>query len=179
MRLLFLLAFALAAQEALTNEGVVKLIKAGLSEDLVISAIADQPGNFVLGATELVALKEGGVSEKVIRAMMAKGKPGAASLDALRPSPATAAKSDMRSVEAPISALAPGSVYYKKGADYFELLTEEIRWKTSGAMKSFASAGIIKNTPTVTSASVTINRIIRKGFWFKDCSCIGPPMVLR
>jgi hypothetical protein len=139
MRLLFFLTLALAAQEALTNEGVVKLVKAGLSEDLVISAIADQPGNFLLGANDLVALKEGGVSEKVIRAMMAKGKPGGA----VAP-PAAAPKPDAIKVESTLAALPAGSVYYKKGAEYFELLTEEIRWKTSGAMKSFASVGIIK-----------------------------------
>lgn len=142
MRLLFFLTLALAAQEALTNEGVVKLVKAGLSEDLVISAIADQPGNFLLGANDLVALKEGGVSEKVIRAMMSKGKPGGVVTTAAETPKAP--RPDASKVESTVGALAAGSVYYKKGSEYFELLTEEIRWKTSGAMKSFASAGIIK-----------------------------------
>lgn len=139
MRVLFVLSFALLAfaQEALTNEGVLKLVKAGLSEDLVVNAINDQPASFVLGANEIVLLKEGGVSEKIIRAMMAKSKgapmpaPGA---DAAKPEPAPTKA----------GVLSGNGVFYKKGADYFELLTEEINWKTSGAMKSFASAGIIK-----------------------------------
>jgi hypothetical protein len=134
--ILLALSCAAFAQEALTNEGVIKLVKAGLSEDLVVNAINDQPASFTLGATELVALKEGGVSEKIIRAMMAKSK-GAPVPAADAPKPADAAKA------AP-GAPAGTGVFYKKGAEYFELLTEEIRWKTSGALKSFASAGIIK-----------------------------------
>lgn len=142
MKLLILLPLALLAQEALTNEGVLKLVKAGLSEDLVVNAINDQPASFVLGANEIVLLKEGGVSEKIIRAMMAKAK------GAPMPTPAPdAAKPD--GAKTPPAAKAgalpeANGVHYKKGAEYFELLSEEIRWKTSGAMKSFASAGIIK-----------------------------------
>lgn len=154
MRFLFFLSVTLLAQEALTNEGVLKLVKAGLSEDLVVSAILDQPSSFVLGANEMVMLKEGGVPEKIIRAMMAKSK-GAASAPAAEASKPGAAKADNAKDTAPdaakpdapkgvAGALAATGVYYKKGAEYFELLTEEIRWKTSGAMKSFASAGIIK-----------------------------------
>jgi hypothetical protein len=37
----------------------------------------------------------------------------------------------------------PG-LYYKKGNEYFELLTEDVEWKTGGAMKNIASAGIVK-----------------------------------
>ena len=137
MRILFFLCVAAWAQEALTNEGVLKMVKAGLSEDLVVSAIADQPGSFTLSANELVALKEGGVSEKIIRAMMAKGK-------AAMPAPGETPKAESaKPAGSPAGAL-PNGVHYRKGAEYFELLTEEIRWKTSGAMKSFASAGIIK-----------------------------------
>jgi len=142
MKVLFLLASALLAQEALTNEGVLKLVKAGLSEDLVVNTIQDQPASFVLGASEIVLLKEGGVSEKIIRAMMAKAK-GAPVAPATDGKPEGGKPDSAKTGEAKGS-LATQGVHYKKGAEYFELLTEEIRWKTSGAMKSFASAGIIK-----------------------------------
>lgn len=147
MRILFFLAWvALAvlapAQEALTNEGVVKLVKAGLSEELVVNAIQQQASSFVLGANELVMLKESGVSERIIKAMMDKAKGAVPASSPAQPGTpagqaAPAAKSDP-------AALASTGVFYKKAGEYFELLTEEIRWKTSGAMKSFASAGIIK-----------------------------------
>jgi hypothetical protein len=96
-------------------------------------------------------LKEAGVSEKIIRAMMAKSKgapvpPTAAKPDGARPDAAKpdAAKTESMEPKSSPAALTTQGVYYKKGGEYFELLTEEIRWKTSGAMKSFASAGIIK-----------------------------------
>jgi hypothetical protein len=133
---LSLMAACLLAQDALTNEGVIKMVKAGLSEDLILSAIADQRSNFSLAAIDLIALKEAGVSEKILKAMMAKGRGASAA-----PSAATETKPPEASQAAAISG---DGVFYKKGAGYFELLTEEIRWKTSGAMKSFASAGIIK-----------------------------------
>ena len=143
MRILFLSAVALSslfAQEALTNEGVVKLVKAGLSEDLVITAIGQQSSSFLLGANELVMLKEAGISERIIRAMMDKGKNPSV------PAPADAKPGEAKpgpAADSPAALAAPG-VWYKKGSAYFELLTEEIQWKTSGAMKSFASAGIVK-----------------------------------
>jgi hypothetical protein len=143
MRLLLLLPFALLAQEALTNDGVLKLVKAGLSEDLVVSAINDQPASFMLGANEMVLLKEGGVSEKIIRAMMAKAK-GAPVADAVKPDAASRPEAAKAVAAKPGSLPETNGVHYRKGGDYFELLSEEIRWKTSGAMKSFASAGIIK-----------------------------------
>lgn len=136
MRILFFLCVAAWAQEALTNEGVLKMVKAGLSEDLVVSAIADQPGSFTLSANELVALKEGGASEKIIRAMMAKGKAAVM--------PGETPKAETAKPAGPVAGTMANGVHYRKGTEYFELLTEEIRWKTSGAMKSFASAGIIK-----------------------------------
>jgi hypothetical protein len=37
----------------------------------------------------------------------------------------------------------PG-LYYKKGSEYFELMTENVEWKTKGAMDEIVSAGIVR-----------------------------------
>ena len=66
------------AQEALNNEGIIKLVKSGMSEELIANVIRQQPGSYLLGATDLVALKEAGVSEKLIAAMLDKAKPAGA-----------------------------------------------------------------------------------------------------
>lgn len=133
----------LAAQEPMNNEGVIKLVKAGVTEELVINLIKQQPGAYTLGAADVVALKDAGVSEKIITAMMAHVS-GAAAMPATAPgSPAAAAGA---------AGPAPGSkgpapdtgVYYKKNNDYLELLTEDVTWKTKGAMKNIVSAGIVK-----------------------------------
>jgi hypothetical protein len=67
------LAFAcLYAQEALTNESILKLVKAGVTEDVISGMIANQPGSYSTGTNAVIALKEAGVSDKIIAAMVAK-----------------------------------------------------------------------------------------------------------
>ena len=69
-----LLAFAplLAAQQAMNNDSVVKLVKAGLSDDLVVSTINASPGTYNTSADSLIALKTAGASDKVISAVVLK-----------------------------------------------------------------------------------------------------------
>lgn len=131
---------ALLAQEPMNNDGVIKLVKSGMTEDLIINVIQQQPGMYSLSANDLVALKEASVSEKIISAMLAKGR-GDSAAPTVAGAPAGSAKPVAPSGRASISG--PG-VFYKKGNEYFELLTEDVDWKTSGAMKNIVSAGIVK-----------------------------------
>jgi len=71
--LLFVLAVLASAQDVLTNDAIVKMVKSGLGEDLVVSMVKNQPGQYSLNPDELVKLKEGGVSEKILAAMVSKG----------------------------------------------------------------------------------------------------------
>jgi hypothetical protein len=48
------------AQDALTNDSIVKVVKAGLGEDLVVKTIQAQPGKYSKGLDDLVALKSAG-----------------------------------------------------------------------------------------------------------------------
>src|ERR1022692_2868390 len=73
MRFLLLLACVTAlcfSQATLTNDSIVKMVKAGLSEDIVLSSIHAQPGRYATEANDLIALKSAGVSDKIIAAMM-------------------------------------------------------------------------------------------------------------
>src|SRR5215469_4474614 len=74
--LCLLLAPVMFAQQALTNETVIKMVKSGLSDDIIITTINSSAGNYDVSANGLIALKSGGVSDKVISAMMAKGSSG-------------------------------------------------------------------------------------------------------
>ncbi len=56
--------------QPLTNDSIVKLVKAGLGEDTIISIVNTQPGQYSLGADDIAALKKAGVSERVITAML-------------------------------------------------------------------------------------------------------------
>jgi len=60
-------------QAVLDNEAVVKMVKAGIAESLVIGMIQSQPGKYSLGADELIRLEELGISEKILVAMAARG----------------------------------------------------------------------------------------------------------
>jgi tetratricopeptide (TPR) repeat protein len=58
--------------QPLTNDSIVKLVKAGLSEDMIINLVDTQPGKYSLAADDIIALKKAGVSEKVVTAMLKK-----------------------------------------------------------------------------------------------------------
>jgi hypothetical protein len=130
-----LLAAAAVSQETLTNEGVINLVKSGMSEDLIMNVIGKQPAAFALGSADLVGLKNAGVSERIITAMVNKAGGGAGG---------TATAGAPTSPFGGKPAVTDPGIYYRKNGEYFELLTEDVNWKTGGAMKSIASAGIIK-----------------------------------
>jgi hypothetical protein len=71
---LVFLAFCpfLIAQEALNNDSVIKLVKAGLSDDLIVSTISASPGAYDATANGLIALKSAGASDKVVTAIVMK-----------------------------------------------------------------------------------------------------------
>jgi hypothetical protein len=85
-------AIAAARQaQAITNEDVVQLAANGLSDDTIINTIRSRGGRFRLGTYDLIALKQSGVSERVIQEMQstsAPAPPQVVSLPAPRPAAA-------------------------------------------------------------------------------------------
>jgi hypothetical protein len=74
---------SLQAQQTMDNDAVLKLVKAGLSDNLIIATINSQPGTYNTTADGLIALKSAGASDKVMGAVLARAAaPG-------QPSPAT------------------------------------------------------------------------------------------
>ena len=64
-------AGAHAQQQApLTNESVIKLVKAGFKDKTIIAIISNRPAVFNLDPEQLIQLKRQGVSENVILAML-------------------------------------------------------------------------------------------------------------
>jgi hypothetical protein len=153
------------AQTAMNNDAVIKLVKAGLSEDLIVSSINSQPGTYDTSADGLIALKSAGVTDKVLAAIVSKG---------VAPAP----------VAAPVAApgAAPGlpagidevGAYYKdKTGAWAEMTSEVVNFKTGGALKRFATDGIIKedmnghvqgpNGKTITTFPVVIAVYVPEG----------------
>jgi len=90
------------AQEVLTNDSVVKMVKAGLPDAVIIQKIRASERKFDTSADALIKLKGAGVPDKVIEAMV--GGPAAAPPSAAAPSHTGAAAG-----EPSIAHLAAGS----------------------------------------------------------------------
>jgi hypothetical protein len=101
--LCLLLAPVILAQQALNNESVLKLVKSGLSDDLIITTIKASPGNYDTSPNGLIALKKGGASDKVVEAIVVKANGGSAA-------PASAAPASQAD-PAPASGGGPGQTF--------------------------------------------------------------------
>jgi len=131
------LGFAASAQDNLTNESILKMVKSGLGESLIVSMVQSQPGRYALNPDELVKLKEAGVSEKILAAMIAKTSGTTTPAASAPSSAATPADLDIpQGIDV--------GVYYKKGEKWEEMLPEVVNWKTGGVVKHVASVGIVK-----------------------------------
>lgn len=122
----------LFAQQTMNNDAIIKLVKASLSEDLIVSTINSSTASFDTSAEGIIALKAAGVTDKEIAAMVAK-----------------AAAPTVPAAAATASALPPGidevGVYYKdkKGA-WMPLLPEVVNFKSGGVLKGMATGGMVK-----------------------------------
>jgi hypothetical protein len=137
VRVLMMLSvgFLAFAQDTLNNDAILKLAKAGMSESIILSMISGQPGSYSTKVDDLIALKQAGVSDKVVAAMVSKGSaaPAAAVVAAAPAAPATAAATAYEM-----------GVYAKKDGNWTEVLPEVVNWKTGGSIKNLASAGVVK-----------------------------------
>lgn len=123
--------------KTLTNSSIIRMVSAGLSDDLILEAIAAQPGQYTTDADSLIALKDASVSERVISAMIDKGR------KRLTPD-ASSASSSQKSVT-PISEVSEIGAYYKdRNGSWQPLQTEVVHIKSGGWLKSTATHGIIK-----------------------------------
>jgi len=133
LAVLFLgIASLLAAQQTLNNDGVIKMVKAGLSEDVIVAAVTSSPGTYDTSADALVALKSAGVGDKVVTAIVSKSS-----------IPASTAPASTGSVLP--KGIDEVGVYYKdKSGNWTALMPEVINFKSGGAMKKFMTNGIVK-----------------------------------
>src|SRR5450759_4955048 len=71
--LILALTVVAGAQETLNNDSILKMVKAGLGEDLIVTMVQTQPGKYSVNPDELIRLKKAGVSERILAAMATKG----------------------------------------------------------------------------------------------------------
>jgi hypothetical protein len=61
------------AGDGLTNDDVSKMVRAQLSTNIILTTIRSANAKFDLSPSGLIALKDAGVSEQIIEAMLARG----------------------------------------------------------------------------------------------------------
>ncbi|HEX2919225.1 MAG TPA: hypothetical protein VHN81_11945 [Edaphobacter sp.] len=121
--------------KTLNNSSIIRMVGAGLSDDLILQAIAAQPGQYTTDADSLIDLKDANVSERVIAAMINKGR------RRLTPDPT----SSQQQAPPPISEVSEIGAYYKdRNGTWQPLQTEVVHIKSGGWLKSTATHGIIR-----------------------------------
>ncbi|HZN49668.1 MAG TPA: hypothetical protein VFD81_03495 [Methylomirabilota bacterium] len=106
-----------SAQEVMTNETVIQMVKAGFSESVILAKMRSSQTKFDTRTDALIELKKAGVPEKVMQAIVSGGAPPASA-------PAAAASA------APASAMATpapqggrrGPIYHVSGGKQVELI---------------------------------------------------------
>lgn len=124
------------AQTALTNDSIIKMVKAGLGDDIVVSTIKSQPAKFSTDPDGLIALKGAGVSDKVIAAMVDRMAANGGA-----PTPAGPVTAAAPSGAGPVNEV---GVYFRKSEAWADLNPEVVNFKTGGVLKSIGTAGIVK-----------------------------------
>jgi hypothetical protein len=127
-------ASLLSAQQTLNNDGVIKMVKAGLSDDVVIAAVnGSAPSGFDTSTDALVALKTAGVDDKIVAAVVARAS-----------APGTVAPAAPAASALPPEIDEVGVYYKDKSGKWMALMPEVVNFKKGGAMKKFMSQGIVK-----------------------------------
>jgi hypothetical protein len=103
-------ATSLTAQEVLTNDSLIALKKAGLSDSIIISKIKSSQTKFDVSTKGLIGLKNAGMSDQVIEAVVNAGSAAPAPAAAAPAAPAAAAVAPSASRETIVHLMGAKSV---------------------------------------------------------------------
>ena len=131
----------LGADEVLTNDSVIQLLQAGIPEDLVISKIRESQHNFDLSVQGMVALKEAGASDRLMRVMLDPSR----ELDetpALPKKPPVPSPKETSTAEKEPEFPTKAGVYVKSGKEWVPFEPEFVIWETGGMFRRVVTAGL-------------------------------------
>ena len=124
-----------ARVKQIDNDTIIRMTRAGLDDNILIQTINLQPGHYDVTPDDLIALKNAGVSQRVIAAMQAHGT--GLDIRANKPAPG-------KDLTAQSMGLDEIGVYYKsKDGEWIPLKIERVAFKSGGTLKSLATHGII------------------------------------
>jgi hypothetical protein len=118
------------ARVSMDNDSVLKMVHAGLGDELIVQTIGSQPGSYEVGSEALISLKQAGVSDPVMKAMIAANR---------RP------LVPVKETAVTVAEINEPGVYYKDRNGRWILMDPEIVHVVSGGfVKSTLTHGIIK-----------------------------------
>ena len=118
----------------LNNDAIIKMTKAELDEGIILQTVRSQPGDYRTGPDDLIALKNQGVSQTVITAMLARNS---GLQQRAAPAPIEVAPLSVNTDD-------PG-VYFKNKQGQWEAVGPElVRYRDGGALKSLVTNNIVK-----------------------------------
>ena len=127
-------------EKPMTVPEVIKLSKAGFSDDLIIEQIKKKQQHFSLTTAQLLQLKTAHVSERVMKYMI-----NPASAVATPCTPVTASMAN--AATAPDNALPTDvGIYVKQNGGWTAMPQELVNWKSQGSLKTAASLSFVKGT---------------------------------
>jgi hypothetical protein len=127
-------------QQALDNASVVKLSKSGLSEDLIVQTINASAGHYDTGADALIALKQAGITDKEVGAMLMKNANPNGPAQGQMPTTIVLA-----APPPPLPGVTDVGIYFKdKSGQWLNVNSENVNFKTGGVLKSAFTDGIVK-----------------------------------
>lgn len=155
--LLFLLPVATPVAQTrkpLTNDDILQMVKEGFTEEVIIKAIEANKSDFDTSLPGLRTLKNAGLNEKIINAML--------SASSRKPEAPTAAVADKGLPE-------EVGVYLKEREKLTEVQPEIVNWRTGGMLKAMATGGMsgghvngtVKNPHSLLQTGMPLEFIIR------------------
>jgi hypothetical protein len=130
---------SVSSVDVLTNRDIIEMVSMGLPDDIIEQKIRIAPASkFDLSVTGLKSLKNGKVSDPVIRTMLSPKAPGG-------PTSSSGVALTTRAEE-PNNVSVPPSVgvYFLRKGEYVEIEPEVVGWKTGGVLKNTVTLGIDK-----------------------------------
>jgi hypothetical protein len=152
--LLMALCPSLFAQQSMNNDAVVRMEKAGLSDDVVISTVNASSGQYTTSADALISLKQSGVSDRVISAIVSKST-GTSAPAEVGPLAVSGQATRTPAIEPPSQTSAATAGYASGPRVYLESASKGTNRNAARDQSMEMSKDFEKNCPSV---RVTINQ---------------------
>ena len=121
-----------AGTASLTNDDVIKMVRAKLPDAVVVAKIKSSPCRFDTGTDTLIKLKQAGVSDAVLEAMAGCGA---------TPAPVVAPAVPLPPSAGPVNEI---GLYHKVGDEWRPVDPEVVNVKSGGVGKSLLTGGLVK-----------------------------------